>query len=843
MQAEPPWNIAGIPPEARDAARAAARREGLSMGEWLTRRITLEQGVSTRDALLSGAQFLFGDEKIAPLQANEMHSNARETEEMLARIAHSEDETQSARKAIDEQLRAVAGRLEAAERNQTEKNRAMSQAALQMNIAVREQAQALEQITANLSALAGRLVRLEQRAAQDGMKEAVKALHQGLSRLADQIAETAKDSASQITSLTGNLDSFAGRLAETQDKTEATTRTLDENVASLDERIRVVERTAFSSASALDHTIENLEQLRAAQESAHTERQREAAGIVQLKGICDDLNIRFDASEAQTASRIARVEDCLSKLEARLPDDAIDRRLQAVEEMLSGLIGRIEQTERSTSNTVANVEEKLSQVSAALRGAETHNHETVGQLQTAIDEASVRLGAIESKLSPADLENPAEPILDMPLFHETSSESPAAFSPPPPFPFDTQERASLERQNPAWGDSFSELPSSESPETYVAAARRAAHAAAMESERAPQASMGGFAWAFTGKGEESRQKDAGRRYLMVGSIFGVAVAAALTGVVLTRGAGVPPPHMATPSIINPISQARSFAEAKPASSAMRGASDVASDAELPASPGSSAASDNTRQNSVPGTSQLDPVPLPAAANKMKPDLPLPAGGTVAPSTSASSSAGGSGLQKLAALAGTGDSKAQLLLGLQYLGNGGAKANEAEAARWLARAAQQGEPFAQYRLATLYERGRGVPADPRQAAHWYELAAKQGNRKAMHNLAIAFAEGTGEPKNPEQAAIWFNRAASLGLADSQFNLAVLYERGMGVQQSLVEAYKWYLIAAAQGDAESKTRAEALATQVSDSDRNAAQQAAAAFRPQQPNPAANLAPTLG
>ena len=39
MRAELPWNVAGIPPEAREAARAAARREGLSVGEWLTRHI------------------------------------------------------------------------------------------------------------------------------------------------------------------------------------------------------------------------------------------------------------------------------------------------------------------------------------------------------------------------------------------------------------------------------------------------------------------------------------------------------------------------------------------------------------------------------------------------------------------------------------------------------------------------------------------------------------------------------------------------------------------------------------------------------------------------------------
>jgi hypothetical protein len=34
-----PWTIKGIPPEERNAAIAAAEREGLTIGEWLTRAI------------------------------------------------------------------------------------------------------------------------------------------------------------------------------------------------------------------------------------------------------------------------------------------------------------------------------------------------------------------------------------------------------------------------------------------------------------------------------------------------------------------------------------------------------------------------------------------------------------------------------------------------------------------------------------------------------------------------------------------------------------------------------------------------------------------------------------
>ncbi|HEX9159862.1 MAG TPA: tetratricopeptide repeat protein, partial [Rhizomicrobium sp.] len=198
------------------------------------------------------------------------------------------------------------------------------------------------------------------------------------------------------------------------------------------------------------------------------------------------------------------------------------------------------------------------------------------------------------------------------------------------------------------------------------------------------------------------------------------------------------------------------------------------------------------------------------------------------------------LQRLAALANTGNAKAQEVLGLEYVDGDGVPENEAEGARWLERAAARGEAVAAYRLGTMYERGHGVAADPVKAAQWYAVAAKAGNRKAMHNLAVAYAQGSGVQKNLLLAAQWFLRAANLGLPDSQFNLAVLYERGFGVQQSLAEAYKWYAIAAGQGDAESRARMEAIASQLSAEEKQAAEKSAAAFQPAPLDRAANAPP---
>ena len=113
---------------------------------------------------------------------------------------------------------------------------------------------------------------------------------------------------------------------------------------------------------------------------------------------------------------------------------------------------------------------------------------------------------------------------------------------------------------------------------------------------------------------------------------------------------------------------------------------------------------------------------------------------------------------------------------------------------------------------------------------------------MHNLAIAHADGAGVEENLGEAARLFRAAVDLGLADSQFNLAVLYSQGMGLPASLSEAYKWYLIAGAQGDTEAQMRAETLAAELPQNERDAAEAAVAAFTPLAPNEAANTPPSL-
>src|SRR5450631_554718 len=272
MRAEIPWNVAGIPPEAREAARAAARREGLSVGEWLTRRIL--RSFSGMEDEVAGAAFENRTPSGAPLDSWGLPPSAasrRDSEEMLARVGRSESGSNDAWRRIEEQLRGLGRRLDSTERSHSENNRVLSRTAQEININTREQAQAFEQLGQNVVALNDRLERLERSSTSDGIREAVKALHQGLSRLADQITATANNSTGQLAQVTTNLEKLAGQVGQVwedadnadqalEQRIESTAQGLsqriDDSARGLGQRIEGAERTLDARLSAVEKTVQ-----------------------------------------------------------------------------------------------------------------------------------------------------------------------------------------------------------------------------------------------------------------------------------------------------------------------------------------------------------------------------------------------------------------------------------------------------------------------------------------------------------------------------------------------------------------------------------------------------------
>ena len=442
MRAELPWNVAGIPPEAREAARAAARREGLSVGEWLTRRILrsfseLGEPMAFEQSTIERPQL---DSWGLPSSA----ASRRETEDMLARVSRSEAEASESYRRIEDQLRNVARRLDNTERSQSESNRAMSKATSEINVASREQAQAFDQLGSHVLGLSERLERLERHASQDGLKDAVKGLHQGLSRLADQIGQTASQSATQISTLAGNLEQLAARLGQARSDAENATRALEERVAT-------VEGAAQRASDALTATQEKLDQ---AQERIE----------VQANGRARDL-AELQKWEANQLGSLERIEERVVQLETRGPDPAIERRLDIVEHALTGMVSRLEQSDPSAA-----LAETLRQVNQRLDAVEKKHREMLAELHGSLGQAPevTTAGAVPG-FQPAPETPPFAPppafepaSLDAPLFEEPAFEAPedeaSAFEAPE---FETPKFEASDSEEPPFQSE--ELPFREEP--------------------------------------------------------------------------------------------------------------------------------------------------------------------------------------------------------------------------------------------------------------------------------------------------------------------------------------------------------------------------------------------
>ncbi|MGP2494071.1 tetratricopeptide repeat protein [Mesorhizobium sp. PUT5] len=126
----------------------------------------------------------------------------------------------------------------------------------------------------------------------------------------------------------------------------------------------------------------------------------------------------------------------------------------------------------------------------------------------------------------------------------------------------------------------------------------------------------------------------------------------------------------------------------------------------------------------------------------------------------------------------GDPAAQVLVA-EILSRGlGMPVDQAEAARWYARAAEQGAPEAQFQYALMLLDGRYVKKDEKGAYALLQAAAEAGNPLAQFNFAqLLVGQDPGEA-GFVRAVPYYERAAATGLADAQYAMAQFYANGIG-----------------------------------------------------------------
>ncbi|MVA59142.1 peptidoglycan-binding protein [Agrobacterium vitis] len=380
---------------------------------------------------------------------------------------------------------------------------------------------------------------------------------------------------------------------------------------------------------------------------------------------------------------------------------------------------------------------------------------------------------------------------------------------------------------PALGAASVKPASADDRMDFIAAARRAAQAAAQETDRASRPSRTALADEVAGGSAFSRYR---RPILM--AVGALLLAALAVSAVKTLGGGnAQAPAEQAPTTSAPAKPAPSAAiespsiQQAPQQPGQQPVRAVEIKAEAPQSQ-PAVESTEAEPSSAPvipvtsptGQASLSSTPMDGsqtvAGLSSQPPMPDAAqAGFSAPKTEAAKPLfevpADLSPASLATAAKAGEPAALFEIGSRYMEARGLPGDVSQAAVWFQRAADLGLAPAQYRLAGLYEKGTGVQRDLTRAKGLYSQAAEAGNASAMHNLAVLYASGGDGKPDMDAAAKWFARAADLGVTDSQFNLAVLYARGTGVKQDLEASYKWFALAASQGDKDAGAKQEEVA----------------------------------
>ena len=564
--------------------------------------------------------------------------------------------------------------------------------------------------------------------------------------------------------------------------------------------------------------------------------------LADLEARVSGLAAELERATPRTAA-LERVEEDLTHLQSILSDsrrESVEAARAAAREAVRDLAGR-----DGDAELVRALRQDLDQVRHAAGDSGQRTEETLRDLQRTLGTIVDRLGRIEGETgrAAADIAPPTPQRVDTPAAPPLSRQAEDAIRRARPLDVGAARPDLAALRELAASSADPERRSSDRRADFIAAARRAAHAAVaeagtVEDEMSEPKQEGAFA--RIGQAIRNRRKPlllaAAAIVLAIGALhlFGsrtgdsanlAAVAKPAPAVVVAAPAATPRRSPVAASATSLPSAEQSALVAPPA--------DARTAMALAAEPVDGRFGDAFAASDPAGIG--DDADGAAAADGT--GNPPPTTALASPDAAGDPAMPPIGSDKLRAAASAGDPAAAFEIGTRFAEGRGVAPDLVVAAKWYQRAAGDGLAVAQYRLGSLYERGQGVDRNPAKAVEWYQRAADQGNVGAMHNLAVLMSEGVDGPPDHAKALEWFLAAGSYGVKDSQYNLGVIYARGLGPAQDLLESYKWFAVAAAQGDADAAGRRDEVAGMLDADQLAKARALVQAWRVKPPLPEAN------
>lgn len=381
----------GIDQRAREAAREAARSEGLTLGEYLDRLMK---------APAEGRQ---PNEVPGPADARRPRSGSADDalERLTRRIEATEARSAMAITSMDDTIHDLVGRLEDTQ---------------QTTAAIAGHVEGvIDQLRETHNALKQKVRRLEEDDSQQENLEAMKALESALGKLASHVYEESELAEQETQAIKGRVESGFMDIIERVEAMETRVETTRTDTA---EQIKQgVEQAALRAAGVARQVSERMdgletevqERLEAVSDRAErleaTETRMEAIET-DVSGALDSLDMRFDQiqnrltrAETTTDSALKNLETTVSSLDERIGDVASKMAPDLADQLRTEFEARFEDMMSSVRETVDAVRQELAE--EITRTAATSGEEAVAEVKETLSGMQERLNANEERQASA----------------------------------------------------------------------------------------------------------------------------------------------------------------------------------------------------------------------------------------------------------------------------------------------------------------------------------------------------------------------------------------------------------------------------------------------------------
>ncbi|MFZ2469817.1 MAG: hypothetical protein WAW54_15625, partial [Parvibaculum sedimenti] len=402
MRPAVPWSVKGIEPEAREAAKQAAQRAGVTLGAWLNQMI-LDAG--TDEIGRTSAESL---PRPAPQPSNAQSYFSQPAPYDLAPVA--------------ETMREVINRVESSERRGAELARRLEQTVGHLAERLEESERAMDDTPdrRTLDPLERKIQQLSERLEEQERgrttrrnpdDKAIQTLEKALNAVVDHLDTTERRTEESLGEIRQTLAKVAQRVdareeEKEREQAEARARAIDTNLQTMASRLEKMEQSVGSvSAQAVETALKAI--------TDKTDAEQHKATINTLQRSLAEIMQRLERAEQRTDETLKTFEMTVTSIAHRLDDLDAPRppapdTTHIVDSRLEQMANRLQDNEQMTLQAVQTIERAIAGMSDSLNIAENRSRETTESLHVMLERMTDRLGRLE-KEAKAALAQPATP--------------------------------------------------------------------------------------------------------------------------------------------------------------------------------------------------------------------------------------------------------------------------------------------------------------------------------------------------------------------------------------------------------------------------------------------------